>query len=230
MLNQTVVVCFFWNGTRWDQSDHGEKYINRLYNGVVRNSPYGTDTPFICFTNEDMFNLQDGIEVRVMHSPSWLGVLPRLYMYSEEAGLFGRQILALDLDVIIVGDLTDIMSYSGPFCVRSKFAPGQQHKADGDIVGFKACPEICDALWKPFRDNPQYVEEVTGGRERYWYRHVIGRKAHRWDRLYDSGQIVSYKRHVKRTGKLPKGARIVSCHGRPRPHEIKEPWAKQNWR
>jgi hypothetical protein len=25
-------------------------------------------------------------------------------------------------------------------------------------------------------------------------------------------------------------ARIVSCHGRPRPHEINAPWIEEHWR
>jgi hypothetical protein len=41
--------------------------------------------------------------------------------------------------------------------------------------------------------------------------------------------VLSYKRHVRRKG-LPANARIVSCHGKPRPHEINERWAKENWR
>jgi len=144
------------------------------------------------------------------------------------------QVLALDLDIVITGSLDDIARYRGPLAVRSKFKPGEEWKADGDIIGFRASPMNEVLFWLPFLHDPRSVVELTGGRERYWFRHVIkkqfeGAECDRWNLLCPN-QIVSYKRHVRpRHGELPENARIVSCHGRPRPHEIEEPWAKSYW-
>jgi hypothetical protein len=145
-------------------------------------------------------------------------------MYNPAAGLKG-QVLALDLDVIITGPLDEIAGYDGDFCVRSKFQPGQEHKADGDIIGFKAGAR--NNLWNKFLAETKNIEKVTGGRERYYYR-MADECKDRFQTLYP-GQVLSYKRHVRRKG-LPANARIVSCHGKPRPHEINERWAKENWR
>ena len=247
-----AVVCFYWQGDRWreigdpsiDEDGHVNyheehlkragglpasltlKYINNLYHGVKRFAEEPFD--FICFTNQNFDGIDDGIEIRPFTAPSPLGVLPRIYMFSEESGLFGRQVLALDIDIVIVGSLKDIMRYRGPFCARSKFKPGMQHLLDGDVINFRAGPENEKRLWTAFIDNRKQAEEMTRGRERYWYRHVVGDKADRWDK-YAPGQVVSYKRHVMHLRRLPKNARIVSCHGVPRPHEIKMIWRKKFW-
>jgi len=219
-----TIVCFLWNGDRWAvMKDGGPMYVNILYRMVKRN--LSMPFRFVCFTNVHSNYFDKRIEVLHFDPPSWMGCLPKLWMYNPEAGLKG-QVLSLDIDVIIVGPLDDMASYRGDFCVRSKFAPGQAHKADGDIVGFRA--EAMAGLWEALARDPEGAEASTGGRERYFYRQHDACQD-RWQDLYP-GQVLSYKRHVRRAGKLPKGAVIVSCHGRPRPHEIAEPWAEECWR
>ena len=225
-----AVVCFYWIGDRWRNDGWGARYINALYRGV-RSHLLVKDYDFICFTNEKLEGLDGKIQVRPFESPSPKGVLPRMWMFSEESGLFGRQVLALDLDIIVVGCLGDIASYSGPFCARSKFLSGEEWKLDGDVTSFRAGEENCKRFWTPLRDDPIAVEDITGGRERYWFRYVVGtRGGDRWDKVCP-GQVVSYKRHVRsRDNHLPPNARIVSCHGTPRPHQLERfPWVRSNW-
>jgi len=212
------VICFYWLGDRWKNDGLGSQYVNYLYNGVYRN----TNKPFnfICFTNEKLEGLDKNIEVKPFVMPKNKGVLPRLYMFSKESGLFGSQVLALDLDIIIVNNIDDILSYDGLFCVRSKFLQGQEFKLDGDIISFQANEENEKRFWKPFLNDPDKVIELTEGRERYWFRHVLKKSGcDRWNVLLPN-QIVSFKRHVRRKMEIPKNARIVSCHGLPRPHQL----------
>lgn len=230
------VVCFYWLGDRWGEGDRGPEYINKLYRGVARN--LSVPFRFCCFTNEPIADqLDSGIEVKPFRFPAYegAGVLPRLYMFNLESGLLPESfVLALDLDVVIVGSLDEIVSYKGAFCVRSKFAPGQQWKADGDIIGFRPSLRFQHIFWDSFLADYDTALRRTGGRERYWFRHIIssyfyGGDCDRWQNECP-GQVVSYKRHVKRTHRLPENARIVSCHGRPRPHELTDKWAKNHWR
>jgi hypothetical protein len=224
-MDELTVICFYWLGTRWREDDLGSTYVNKLYRGVRRN--LSTPHRFVCFTNEPK-----GIEceTRPHSSPSWLGCLPRLWQYSEESGLTG-QVLSLDIDLIIVGSLDDLASYRGEFCVRSKFRHGHQWKADGDVIGFKA-GGYSKRLWSAFAEDPVRVEQLTKGMERYWIRYITKNECDRWDKWWPN-QIVSYKRHIRRN-KLKDDvlaeARIVSCHGRPRPHEINAAWIEEHWR
>lgn len=234
------VICFYWEGDRWQTpeyvqdkdhvnyqeinlrrlgqitSDLPARYINNLYRGVKRFAK--RKFQFVCFTNEDMQGLEEGVEVRTFPMVTKHGVLPRLYMFSREAGLFGHQVICLDIDVVIVGSLKDIMAYDGLFCARSKFKPGLEYKLDGDIMSFQAGEETERMFWKPFIKDVDAAVELTKGRERYWYRHVAGDIADRWDKVAP-GQIISWKRHMRR-GKVTPQMRIVSCHGSPRPHEM----------
>lgn len=230
------VISFYWEGERWqtrqritgvDSYDKNNKrvglvdlplvssYVNNLYRGVKKHSD--REFEFICFTNEKL-NLDKDIIVRQFPIVTDKGVLPRIYMFSEESGLWGHQVLCFDLDVVIVGSLEALMKYKGLFCARSKFKPGEEYKLDGDIMSFRAGPEAEARFWLPFINNIDRAVRMTQGRERYWVRHVAGDIADRWDKVAP-GAVVSYKRHVMKNG-IPQGASVVSCHGYPRPHQI----------
>jgi len=247
-MKKLQVVCFYWEGDRW-QSDIEQytssdptyaralkragnsdialvsKYVNNLFAGVTKFADQPFD--FICFTNENL-TLDSGIEIRKFPLVTTKGVLPRLYMFSEASGLFGHQVLCLDLDVVVVGDLAPLMAYSGLFCARSKFKMGEEHKLDGDIMSFQAGPEAEARFWLPFVNNVKEAEILTQGRERYWMRHVAGDIADRWD-VQAPGTVLSFKRSFLQTRAPLPPACIVSCHGHPRPHQVEVKWMKEYW-
>lgn len=249
-MESMYVICFYWQGDRWQTEEYVQpegyvnrqqktmnklgpidqdlsaKYVNNLYAGVKRYADRSFE--FICFTNEQLDGLHPEITIRNFPMLTREGVLPRLFMFSEEAGLFGHQVLCLDLDVVIVGSLHDIMEYNGVFCTRSKFRPAERFKLDGDIMSFQANEGTQTIFWDTFMQDLDANVEMTQGRERYWVRHVAGEFAERWDDVAP-GSVVSYKWHVKR-GPVPPGAAIVSCHGVPRPHQIKDNWIKSYWK
>jgi hypothetical protein len=202
------------------------RYVNNLYHGV--NTFADRDFKFVCFTNEKLKGLDPSVEVRNFPMLTREGVLPRLFMFSEEAGLFGHQVLCLDLDVVVVGDLGPLMSYEGRFCARSRFKPGEEHHLDGDIMSFKADRETEVIFWDPFVKSVGKAVERTEGRERYWVRYVAGDIADRWEYVAPL-KVRSYKWHV-RNGSFPEGTSIISCHGIPRPHQIKQDWIKPYWK
>ena len=244
------VICFYWQGDRWQDNDFKQdaghvnhlqhhldrigrvdlelaaRYVNNLYHGVKRfaSCPF----EFICFTNEEL-EVDEGIKLRYFPLLTKSGVLPRVYMFSKESGLFGRQVLCLDIDVVITGSLKKLMDYDGLFCTRSKFKPGEQHKLDGDIMSFRAGREIEEMVWDPFVENIDSAEKMTKGRERYWVRAKLGGIADRWDKI-DPDLVKSYKRHIRGKGQKPESASIISFHGKPRPHQAKDEWIKEYWK
>lgn len=241
------VICFYWQGDRWQENRKpvedlnyemhlrrvgrvdkqlASKYINNLYLGIRKWC--GIPFKFVCFTNESVDVLKD-VEIRKFPLVSKKGVMPRLFMFSEESGLFGHQVLCLDIDVIVTGSLKDIAGYEGLYCTRTSFRRGQTHLLDGDIQSFKASPGLEKIFWTPFIKDVSKAEELTQGRERYWVRHVASDIADTWDKVAP-GQVVSYKRHIRNTGNISKNVRIVSCHGHPRPHQINEEWTKIHWK
>ncbi len=247
-MERMYVICFYWEGDRW-QSDLNisgttdpqykrmleragsvsielaAEYVNNLYKGVTRFASRPFD--FICFTNEPL-QVDKSIELRSFPLHTRRGVLPRVYMFSEGAKLENRQVLCLDLDVIIVGSLKKIMAYGGPFCARSKFKLGEEWKLDGDIMSFRAGKETSDLFWSPFIKNVKQAEITTQGRERYWIRRIANDFADRWDSIAP-GAVLSYKRHMAGKKVLPEEAAIISCHGFPRPHQVTDDWIKYYW-
>ena len=47
--------------------------------------------------------------------------------------------------------------------------------------------------------------------------------------IFPQNWVISYKLQAIRTG-IPEDCKIVSFHGRPKPHECSEVWVKENWR
>lgn len=243
------VICFYWQGDRWQEQDHHDpvgyknvfdshlkktgkidrqlasKYVNVLYKEVRDFA--SEEFKFVCFTNENLTNLDENIEIRPFEMVTRSGHLPRMYMFSREAGLFGHQVLSLDLDIVIVGSLKDIMGYRGLLCVRSN----KYGNLDGDIISFKAGEKTERIFWKPFIEDVNKAKRVSMGRDHYWMRHVIG------DTLWDDwkhvapGQIIDYKRQVRgkeNQQKILKDVSIISCNGAFRPHQINEKWINTN--
>lgn len=226
-----AVICFLWGD--WPGRGLGPEYVHRLFRGVQRNLTLAHD--FICFAQEPEKLTGSPFEVRKLQSPSWKGCLPKLYAYSPDAGLDYERVLILDLDNVITGSLDDIAGYDGQFCVRAWFKGWDQglrdchahpELIDGDMISFRPS-EISDALWRHFSENVTDVEKDTSGRERYYLRGQLTPDL--WQDILP-GQIVSWKNHMRSVNALPAGARIVSCHGNPRPHEIREGWIKEHWR
>lgn len=243
------VICFYWEGDRWQEQgvvpstitkdisfqNHLKRvgkapinlvshYVNNLYFGVTKWAVH--PFKFICFTNKKL-ETDPNIEIRSFPMVTDKGVLPRMYMFSEEAGLFGHQVLCIDIDVVITGSLEDIMGYRGRFCTRVRWQRGQDHLPDGDIMSFQAGPETEALFWTPLiKDIDHAIEIANGGRERMWITHQVGDNWDNWDKIAPD-QVKSYKRHILRR---PLGnARIVSCHGHPRPHKIRDSWRVNNW-
>lgn len=224
------IITFYWQGTdrpNWDDPELGKEYINRLYAGVCRNLtlPF----KFTCFLQEgiDKNGINDGIIVQYFDSPSWKGCLPKLKAFDPANGFSGR-VIVLDLDLVITGNLDEMFSYSGRFMTRSTFRKLPKMMSGGDIIFFQAGSM---PFWDVLKEKPGKIEELTGGRERFVYRQFFSKIGMDFVQTKYPNQIFSYKRHVRRAkGKLANNCRIVSCHGRPRPHEIKENWIKEHWK
>lgn len=220
MLN---VVCFFWKGSdrpSWQSEETGQVYINNLYRGVKRNLTL--PHRFWCFYQKGLeLELDEGIHAVPFDSPSWKGCFPKLKAFDPENGLSGR-VVVMDLDMVVTGSLDEMFSYNGYLMTRSTFV--REQKSGGDIVFFRAG---MFPFWTTLVDNPESFERKYGGRERFVYRDA-------WKPYFDfvqdlyPGQLCSYKRHVRRYG-IPNNCRLISYHGRPRPHEIKNPLLAQYW-
>jgi hypothetical protein len=129
-------------------------------------------------------------------------------------GIFpaGSRCLYLDIDSVVVGDLSAIASYAGPFAALSDFYKPQM-AASGVMV------------WQADNPPPLY-DPANPPRFRGRLDYYIDAKV-KADRLQDlfPGQIVSWKSHCQ-GGAIPKGARIICHHGFPRPWQVPQFYEK----
>jgi hypothetical protein len=217
MLN---VICFYWRGIDrpgWMDPFLAVEYISKLQAGIARNLTL--KHKFICFTNEDV--QIKGVETRMFGSPSYKGCLPKLCAFDPKNGLEGRVVM-LDLDIVITGDLDEMFSYDGSFMTREAFrVPG---KSGGDMVFFEAGkhPDI----WMDFRFKTSRFISTYKAQERSVYRDL--RPDCDFVQRNYPGQVLSYRNHVKKTG-MTDSCRVVSFHGKPRPHEVQDVLVQENW-
>lgn len=226
-----TVVTMLWGN--WGKPFQSE-YVNRLFCGVRRHLPL--PHKFVCVSDEPLALLKDIDRLRP-GLPGWTRNLNKFWLYKPNNGLKGR-ILFFDLDTVIVGDLSEIAQYDGYWCGIQPFDP-ERAKLDthsgGGVMSFEA--GTLDFMWDEVSSDPEGWAEATkrpntpqfpGGIERFALKRLLGDRREHWQTLYP-GQVVSYKRHIRQTQKVPKNARVVCFHGKPRPHEVNEPWMKEHW-
>ena len=202
---------------------YGAEYVNVLHHACRENIE--GDFRFVCLT-DDASGLDDGIEAFPIPDMGLApedygpGAWPKLAVFKRTLyDLHGRA-LFIDLDMVILGDLTPFFEVEGDFVVLDS-APWRGRKAPEvmtcifafDIGGL---PQIADRI-RTDRDGAvaQYQNEqdfVAGTLDdiRYW----------------PQDWIVSFKRHLRRPlildrflapRQAPEGTRVIAFHGRPRP-------------
>jgi len=204
---------------------YGSEYVNKLYKGILRNTT--KNFLFTCFTDNPL-----GIDNRVYTQPipfntgDWYS---KIGLYNKTLYNQNNRILYFDLDTVITGDLNEILKYEGDFIILRDF-----YRKEGFGSGLQMWrPPAVHHMWKNYtRGN-----KCRGG-DQGWpeiqYPH-----ADIWQEMYP-GKVISYKVHVSGKGKLRginytnyqgnlKSSSIVCFHGKPLPHEVKEPWMEKHW-
>lgn len=187
-----LTVCCVKVGTRYPAL-----YANRLGAMVKRHLPL--PHRFVCLTDS-----ADGLEVEceplAYPLPGWWA---KLFLFRPRTD----RLLYFDLDTIVCGDLTDIASYDGPFAILQDF---YRPTGYGSAVMSLAPGEACSHVWRNF--TPEAMARFHGD-QNYIESQVF--KADLWQNLLP-GQLVSYKCHVQKLGRIPANARVVNFHGTPK--------------
>lgn len=166
------------------------EYVQRLKDGVDRHL---TGHRFVCLSDVDVPCDRMPLERKW---PGWWAKV-------ELLKLTGR-VLYLDLDTVIVGDLTEIAEHPHRFTMLSDF-----YRPHLPASGVMAWDGDYSHIFRGYGHGQKY-----GGHGDQGY---IGGsvEADRFQDLFP-GQIVSRKQRAKRNP----NERIVCFHGQPRPHEV----------
>lgn len=163
---------------------------------------------FVCLTNESL----PGIDT-IPLAESRPGFWNKLELFKLPG-----PVVYLDLDTLIVSDVTDVLTYPHEFTTGTNWKHGRAMASW--FLAWGASQNL-RYLNREFRtsDIPHYQQcGARWGDQGYIEDHFVG-VSQRIDDLFP-GRALSYKYHVKPAGHVPKRASFVVFHGKPRPHQI----------
>lgn len=236
MLN---IICWKWKPKGAYRSSFGPETVNILKQMVKRH--FHKPHRFICVTDDPI-----GIDPDVKIIPLWEehgnivnphgatnpSCYRRLKLFSPDAAkLFGHRYVSLDLDCVIVKDVTPLWDRSEDIVLWGDTNPGTYYNGSMLLMTAGCRPDV----WTDFNPNTSpSISKANGqfGSDQGWISYKLGPGEKKW--TIDDG-VVSYRIHVRniRNKVLPPSARIVMFHGATDPWDDQAsglPWVKDNWR
>jgi len=244
------VICMKWG------AKYGPEYVNRLRSMVARH--LAAPHRFVCFT-EDAEGIDASVEVAPLPEVRLPDGLPergwrKLGTFHAPlpapAGPLEGPTLFLDLDLVIVDDLTPFFEHPGEFLIIRDYKPFRSRKdryvGNSSVYRFEAgaWPEIVaefesdfEVIRRRFRNEQEYLS---------WHVHTRGQLTHwpaEWCRSFKRDCMWKGPLGLVRTPRIPEGARIIVFHGHPHPDEAiagksgswrralrPTPWVAEHWR
>jgi len=144
--------------------------------------------------------------------------LPKHWSQIElfQPGLFEDQVFYLDLDTVVVKNITAIVNNKIGFCILSDFARILKHRPASGLMAFN--PHGAEYVWEQWEKNDVQIfkgDHVNKISKHFFWPYV--KEFKRFQELYP-GQIVSYKKHC--LNGVPPEARIICYHGEPKPWDV----------
>ena len=215
-----TVFCVLW----------GDKYspesVYQLKRQVENNLTI--EHRFVCITDQKL----DGINIQVppVAYPGWW----------QKIGLFSPRIapslsLYLDLDVIITGNLDDMVREYGwrDLAAASNWAQSGHMSVQSSVMIWRGDTRMTRRIWKEFDATWAAWPPTNEGSEQHpywgdqeWITKLYGNPGEGAVTEIKSGEVVSYKYHCG--GGLPPMAKVVVFHGDPKPEKCRHiPWIAQ---
>lgn len=250
-----TVVCWKWKPLNPDfRSKFDATHVNTLYRMVERN--YAKPFRLVCITDDP-----SGIEDRIETFPLWdtyrtvpspLGLdYPACYarlvaFHPDFARIVGERFVSIDLDTVIVGDVTELWDREEDFVIWENntfknWLPGQTLAPDAETVvtpyngsmwmmtpgARREVYDDFDPVHSPIKThNAQLV-----GSDQAWIFYRLGPKEATWTK--DDG-VYAWRSHLRnRNYRLPTECRIVFFQGNEDPWTAsakkKAPWIVEHY-
>jgi hypothetical protein len=186
---------------------------------------------FYCFTDEpDDPELDSGIRTCKLPEgiPYWWN---KLYLFSKEMPIKGR-IFYLDLDTVIVGDISKIVQCDKPF-VMLQDVYHQPGRGSG-LMTWNNQLEDYSYLWDDFHPNAEKIHKAYWPHgDQVWIQRKLHIQPYTWQELY-KGEILSIKVDCVKFIDKPSKAKIIFYHGKPSVEEsLNIPnfkWIRKHWK
>jgi hypothetical protein len=209
---------------------YGPEHVNRAHAGLKRHLRMPFET--VCITDDP-----SGINEDIKCLPLWDkcrylgGCYNRLYVFSQDMKWFiGPRFACLDLDSVIVGDVTPIFKRKEDFIINSYYPGPGGNWSDQTYNGglFMMNAGARRRVWDEFdyETSPETVENRADiiGTDQAWIREVLGPSEKRFTK-----QDGVYEARDFKDG-LPADARLVLFAGSRDPSRTKCKWVTEHWR
>lgn len=154
----------------------------------------------------------------------------RLRAFHPEIGtVFGERFVSLDLDTVIVGDLTPLFDRPEDFVIWKEQDVRSFYNGSMFLLRAGARAHVWERF-DPVRSPQEARSAGRFGSDQGWLSHVLGRGEATWS---TADGVYSFRVDLKpKHATLPAGARVVHCHGCDDPWGRvmqRLPWVKEHW-
>jgi len=227
--SQRFVMCMKW-GTKY-----GPEYVNRLYGMVARHlkGPFR----FVCLTDDSLgvrpevecFPLPELEQQVSKRDGGWR----KLNSYRKDLYGLQGQALFLDLDVVIVDDITPFFEQPGEFLIIKDWKRPWRVTGNSSVYRFSlgAHADMLDhfvahqaEVRRKHRNEQEFLSHYlhAQGKLKYW--------DGSWCASYKYHCIPTFPFNYFRAPHIPAGARILIFHGVMNPPDALEGRSNGNWR
>lgn len=232
------IVTWLWKSTRPYRSQFDAEKVNVLFRMVDRHYPHPHRN--LCVT--DMAGKFDSTVTCVpawndysslvspngSHNPSCYRRLRAFH--PDIADTFGSRFVSLDLDTVIVGELSPLWHRPEEFVIWGETNPRSFYNGSMWLMTAGARRQV----WDRFDPKVSPGAAKAAGRfgsDQGWISHVLGQGEATWT---TADGVYSYNVHLRnRGGSLPSDARMVMFHGGTDPWSPaakKMDWVRRHWR
>lgn len=220
-----AVVCWKWAPFKGYRSSYLPSTVNTLA-AMVRRF-YRTDVRVICVTDDPA-----GVDRAVDIVPLWSdfanipsphgGKNPSCYrrlrmFHPEIASVFGRRFVSLDLDTVIVDNVTSLWERPEDFVAWGDTNPQPGSHYNGSMMLLTAGSR--QQVWNTFdpQTSPDRAKRAgCWGSDQGHISFTLGPGEAKWTK---ADGVYSYRNHLRpQNGRLPDNARLISFHG------CEDPW------
>jgi len=220
---EVTVACVLRSGKRFiDKQPYRVEHAVKLRNGVARHLP--VRHRFVCLTDQMDEVLSAGI-IAVPLAETWGGWWSKINLFTPT--LLTGPTLYMDLDTLVVGDLTPLVRTTpGITMVKDFYSPDTMNSSTMAWMGDYS------AIWHRFKKDPEGItrryDRLPGSRvgDQGFIHDVLNGAGARID-TFDPAYVVSFKQSARQGP--PENARVISYHGRPKIDDPAAGWSYEAW-
>lgn len=233
-----TVVTFKWKPPTGYRSTYGPEQVNTLARMVRRH--YSAPHRFVCVTDDaegidpsiDVLPLwDDHAKIPNPHGSKNPSCYRRLRLFAPEMGaVLGRRYVSLDLDTVILRDVTPLWDRPEDFVAWGDTNRTTHYNGSMLLLTAGARPRV----WTEFDPVTSPIKAKAAGffgSDQGWISCVLGIGEAIWTR---TDGVYSFRNHLNRPAPPPENARMVMFHGATDPWmpraQSNHPWIAEHYR